>query len=50
MLILAVSNLAGVSFFNLYFNQPQGRYLFPTLRAAAVMMAYGWKTALESLK
>ncbi|HYL98104.1 MAG TPA: hypothetical protein VEZ90_04055, partial [Blastocatellia bacterium] len=45
LLLTLVLNLAVVIYINLTFGQPQGRYMFPSLAAAAVLCALG----LESL-
>jgi hypothetical protein len=38
-----LGNVAGHVFYNLSFTQPQGRYMFPTIAAIALLCAYGYR-------
>jgi 4-amino-4-deoxy-L-arabinose transferase-like glycosyltransferase len=46
---ICLLNLAGHAYYNLSFNQPQGRYLFYCLPAAAALFALGWEAAGRTL-
>jgi predicted RND superfamily exporter protein len=51
LLCLAVCALNGVGLvhYNLTYSQPQGRLLFPTIGALAVLVALGWRELCGAL-
>ncbi|CAA9542262.1 MAG: hypothetical protein AVDCRST_MAG49-987 [uncultured Thermomicrobiales bacterium] len=43
-------NLAAVVQYNLTYSQPQGRFLFPSIAAIAVLLVAGWSALLDRLR
>jgi 4-amino-4-deoxy-L-arabinose transferase-like glycosyltransferase len=48
--VVVLANLAAVIQYNLTYSQPQGRFLFPSIAAIAVLLVAGWSALLNLVR